>query len=45
MFNMNLRSGLFQLWEGRMSREVKCGRSDTWEEASSILSAVVMSPE
>lgn len=41
VFNMSLRSGLFQLLEGHASREVKHGRFDTWEEVSRVLRTVV----
>lgn len=41
MFNMSLRSGSFQLLERHMSREVKHGRLDTWEEVSRVPRTVV----
>lgn len=34
MFDTSLRSGLFQLWKGHVSREVRHGRFVTWEEVS-----------
>ena len=41
MFNMSLRSGLFQLLEGHVSREVKHGWFDTWEEVCRVLRIIV----
>lgn len=40
MFNMSLSSGLFQLLEGHVTREIKHGSFESREEASSILKAV-----
>lgn len=45
MFDTSLRSGLFQLWKGHVSREVRHGRFVTWEESRSWGLYKVMIPE